>query len=230
MKDQLLLIPGFGSDERLWDHQIRHLQDIADVRTIVLRDQDSRKAMADYVLSVAPERFSLAGHSLGGWVAQEIAARAGHRIQKLILLAAWARQNEGLVNGNLDFQSHLAVGRSEEWLRKNLSGCVHPDRARETGFCQTILSMQLEFPEAAYRNQSKAIIEGRENLSLLNAIRCPTLLIHGREDCFFPVEECECIHNRIACSRMTIVEDCGHMIPLERPQATTALLRVWLQS
>lgn len=230
MKDQVLLLSGFGSDERLWDHQIRHLQDIADVRTIDLREQDSRNAMAEHVLRIAPERFSLAGHSLGGWVAQEVAAKAGDRIQKLIVLGAWARQNEGLVEANLDFRRQLEAGRSEEWLRKNLSVCIHPSRLHETELCQAILAMQLDCPETAYRNHCKAMIEGQEILPLLKSICCPTLLIHGREDLFFPVEECEIIHSQIAHSRMTIVEDCGHMIPLEQPQATTALMRLWLRS
>lgn len=230
MKEQLLLLPGLGSDERLWDHQIRNLQDVADIRVIGLGEQDSRTAMAEHVLRVAPERFSLAGHSLGGWVAQEVAAKAGSRIQKLIVLGAWARQKEGLVEANIDFQRHIEAGRSEEWLRKNLPVCIHPSRVQETELCQAILSMQLDFPEAAYLNQCKAMIQGQELMPLLKSLRCPTLLVHGREDRFFPIEECEIIHRQIPCSWMTIIEDCGHMIPLEQPQATTALIRLWLRS
>lgn len=51
--------------------------------------------MADHVLDVAPQRFSIAGHSLGGWVAQEVAARAPERVSKLFLCDTWARKPEG---------------------------------------------------------------------------------------------------------------------------------------
>jgi pimeloyl-ACP methyl ester carboxylesterase len=43
------------------------------------------RAMAEHVLAVAPQRFSIAGQSLGGWVAQEVAARAPERVSKLFL-------------------------------------------------------------------------------------------------------------------------------------------------
>ena len=51
--------------------------------------------MAEHVLAVAPQRFSIAGHSLGGWVAQEVAARAPERVSKLFLCDTWARKPEG---------------------------------------------------------------------------------------------------------------------------------------
>jgi pimeloyl-ACP methyl ester carboxylesterase len=37
----------------------------------------------------------IAGHSLGGWVAQEVAARAPERVSKLFLCDTWARKPQG---------------------------------------------------------------------------------------------------------------------------------------
>ena len=48
--------------------------------------------MAEHVLAVGTQRFSIAGHSLGGWVAQEIAARAPERLSKLFRCDTWARK------------------------------------------------------------------------------------------------------------------------------------------
>ena len=61
----------------------------------MLDTQATRMEMAEHVLAVAPQRFSIAGHSLGGWVAQEVAARAPDRVSKLFLSDTWARKPEG---------------------------------------------------------------------------------------------------------------------------------------
>jgi hypothetical protein len=63
----------------LTEHPIKNLADVATSEVLVLDTQTTRAEMAEHVLAVAPQRFSIAGHSLGGWVAQEIAARAGCR-------------------------------------------------------------------------------------------------------------------------------------------------------
>lgn len=228
MKPTLVLLPGFGSDERLWAHQIQHLADIADTQVIVLKAQSNRSDMAEYVLSQAPEKFALAGHSLGGWVAQEVAARASQRVQALMLVSTWARQREDLVQAHRELQMRLTIQPLEPWLNDNLRNCITPDRLADRVLTESILEMQRSFPKAAYLNQSLAIAGGPETLPLLGCIACPTLVICGARDTFFPVRESEFMAAHIPGARMTLIEDCGHMVPMEQPQATTALFRLWL--
>ena len=49
-------------------------------------DLDSIPAMAEAVLQAAPDRFSIAGHSMGGRVALEIYRRAPKRVARIALL------------------------------------------------------------------------------------------------------------------------------------------------
>ena len=62
----------------------------------------------------------------------------------------------------------------------------------------------------------------------LPAIRCPTLVLVGREDVLTPPALSEEIAGLIPGSRLEIVPDCGHLSTLERPEAVNGALRAWL--
>jgi pimeloyl-ACP methyl ester carboxylesterase len=59
-------------------------------------------------------------------------------------------------------------------------------------------------------------------------VRCPTLVLAGRDDRFFPFAEQQFLASSVAGARLAVIDDCGHCAPVERPQAITALMRYWL--
>ncbi|MDP1967115.1 MAG: alpha/beta hydrolase, partial [Reyranella sp.] len=63
---------------------------------------------------------------------------------------------------------------------------------------------------------------------LLVDIEIPTVVIVGRQDQTTPLVRSEEMAADIATSRLIVIEDCGHMSPLERPAEVTAALRRWL--
>src|SRR5512138_3857247 len=73
-------------DDEVWQGQAPELRKHYDVRIASFQGFDSIGAMAEHVLDTAPERFSLAGHSMGGRVALEVYRRAPQRIERLALL------------------------------------------------------------------------------------------------------------------------------------------------
>jgi pimeloyl-ACP methyl ester carboxylesterase len=74
------------TDERLYAAQLAALGNRYDCRVFVFRDQDSLGGMAEEVLANTPERFTLIGLSLGGYVAFEVIRRQLHRLERLALL------------------------------------------------------------------------------------------------------------------------------------------------
>jgi len=62
----------------------------------------------------------------------------------------------------------------------------------------------------------------------LPAIACPVLLIYGRADAITTLEHQQEMLNAIPDVRLKVVEDSGHMLPLERPETVNALLRDFL--
>src|SRR5665213_2333631 len=80
MKQPLLLLSGLLCDETIWADIPERLAEIADVRIVSFRGYSSIGAMAAHALDGAPERFAVAGHSMGGRVALEIVRLAPDRV------------------------------------------------------------------------------------------------------------------------------------------------------
>lgn len=72
------------------------------------------------------------------------------------------------------------------------------------------------------------MLQRTECLSILPKIMCPTLVIHGVQDKNFSLEEHQELVSNIPNSKLALIEDAGHMSPMEMPQAVTSLLRFWL--
>ena len=78
----LVLLPGLLCDSDLWRHQISRFGGKIDCRVADLTGADSIAALARAVLDRAPDRFALAGLSMGGYVALEILRQAPERVRR----------------------------------------------------------------------------------------------------------------------------------------------------
>ena len=82
----LVLLPGTLCDATLFEHQVKHLVDVADPRVVDVHLQDNLADVAHYVLSQVEGQFAVAGLSYGGIVAFELWRQARERIAKIALL------------------------------------------------------------------------------------------------------------------------------------------------
>src|SRR5688572_7400525 len=82
----LILIPGLLNDADLWRDQVLGLSGMATCQVADITKGTTLRELAEGVLADALERFALAGFSLGGYVAQEVARIAPERITRLALL------------------------------------------------------------------------------------------------------------------------------------------------
>jgi pimeloyl-ACP methyl ester carboxylesterase len=57
----------------------------------------------------------------------------------------------------------------------------------------------------------------------------PALVVVGAQDALTPPAEAETMQKGIGGAALHVLPDCGHLPPFERPEETTALLRVWLE-
>lgn len=76
--------------------------------------------------------------------------------------------------------------------------------------------------------QQKAIMGRPDSQSTLKAIKCPTLLVCGREDLVTPVEGHREMAAAIAGAQLEVIDACGHLSPLEQPEQVTRILGNWL--
>lgn len=230
-RDALVLVPGLLCDEALWDHQVRHLGEIADIQVASTTGHDTLDGMVAAILALAPTRFSLAGLSMGGYISMEVMRAAPERVRRLALLDTSGRpdtpeQSDGR-------RAMLAASQAGEFkgiTRRLLGQFVHPSRLGEAALTEAIMAMTARVGPDSFRRQQNALIPARavDRRPYLREFRCPTLVMCGREDVLTTVEMHEEIAGLIPGARLALIEECGHMSTMERPQAVTALLRDWL--
>lgn len=229
-KPPLFLLPGLLCDDAMWQHQSAHLSDLAEISIADFTAQSSLTAMARSVLDAAPARFSLAGLSMGGYVALEIMRLAGGRVERLALLDTAARDHDpGRNEQRREMAAQARAGRFKGITRRYLQAFVHPDRLADEALTRAVMEMTARVGLDAFLRQQQAIIERRDAARVLGSIACPTLVVCGRQDGLTPLAASQEIADGIAGSRLVVIENCGHLTAMERPEAVTALLSYWLQ-
>ncbi|MDQ2105552.1 alpha/beta fold hydrolase [Azospirillum isscasi] len=225
----LILLPGMPLDAALWEHQTRHLADVADPAVGDLTAHDSMAALAAAVLAQAPPRFALAGLSMGGYVAFEILRQAPERVAKLALLDTSARPDTPEQTANRqDAVRLVGQGRLRQVVAAGMPRLVHPDRTAEPALVESVQAQARRVGPDGYVRQQTAIMNRPDSRPGLGAIACPALVLCGRQDAITPPAVHEEIAAGIPGARLVLIEDCGHLSAMEQPQAVTALLREWL--
>ena len=225
----LVLVPGLLSDERLWRYQADSLIRLADPQIASVIKGASVAEMSRAVLGAAPERFALAGLSMGGYVAWEILRVAPARVARLALLDTSARADTPEQTAARRKLIKLAQdGRFDEVPRKMLPMLIPPDRLDDAELTSEVLDMAESVGPEAFVSQEEAIIERPDSREGLKNIACPTLVLCGREDTVTPLRLHEEMASLIPNARLRVVEGCGHLSTLERPEEVSAALRDWL--
>jgi pimeloyl-ACP methyl ester carboxylesterase len=226
----LILLPGLADDDRLWAHQVRHLADLADLKPLDISRQDTVEDMARAVLDIAPARFALAGFSLGGYVGFAILRAAPERVTKLALLGTSARADTEARRAER-IEQIAAMGKPDgfaEYAQRELPAVLYPERMKDEPLVTMLLAMQARQGAPVFIRQSNACMGRPDSRPGLGKIACPTLVLSGRQDRVLPPDLSDEIARGIPGARHVVIEECGHYLPLERPQAVTALLREWL--
>ncbi|MGQ9366081.1 alpha/beta fold hydrolase [Azospirillum sp. A39] len=225
----LILLPGMPLDAALWEHQTRHLADVADVRVGDVGGAESVAGLAAAVLAAAPPRFALAGLSLGGYVAMEILRQAPQRVDRVALLDTNPYADSAEQSANRRAAVDLArAGRLRHVVAGHLPKLVHPDRLKDRALIDSVYAQAERLGVEAYARQQTAIIGRPDSRDSLRAVRCPALVLCGREDALSGVAVHAEMADLIPGARLAVVEQCGHLAAMEQPQAVTALLRLWL--
>lgn len=229
MTEKLVLVPGLLCNEKLWHHQIEHLSEIAEITVADTLQDDDVDAMADRILTTVEGRFSIAGLSMGGYVAQAVARRAPDRIIRLALLDTSPRDDSDNQRRRRKGLIQLAkMGKFKGVTPRLLPVLIHPDRMEDNALTELVMDMAAEVGQDAFVRQQTAILGRPDNRDNLGDISVPTLVVCGRQDEVTPLELSEEISDRVPNARLAVIEQCGHLSSVERPHAVTALLRDWL--
>lgn len=230
---KVVLVPGLVCDDAVWRHAAAALRADSAVRIAHHGDLDSLGAMAAKILDETPGRFAVAGHSMGGRVALEIFRRAPERISGIALLdtgttplaagEAGAKEAAGR-HELLDIaRTQGMAAMAARWVQ----GMVWKPRLEDRALIEGIITMFARSSAEVFAAQIRALLGRPDASPLLDAIRCPTLILCGNDDAWAPADRHRAMAERIAGAALTLVPDCGHMCTMERPDAVTDALVAW---
>jgi len=230
VRPTLILVPGLLCDDTIWNTQVTAFAATHEVIVPMLDGFDAIPRMAAALLERAPIRFALAGHSLGGRIALEVVRQEPRRVTRLALLDTGvhpctagepARRQELLSIAFADGMRAVA--------RRWLPPMVHPDRHSDPSLMGPLEQMVERRTAVSFRNQVEALLGRPDARAILETIRCPTLVLCGREDGWSPLGQHEEIAAAIGGSRLAVIDACGHMAPFERPAEVSRALEDWLE-
>jgi pimeloyl-ACP methyl ester carboxylesterase len=226
---KLFILPGLLEDADAFAPVIELLGDAAACTVADLTRADSIAQMATHALEQAPEgAFSLAGHSMGGYVALEIMRIAPERVVRLALLNTNARPDSPESTENRRRLMALAESDLNAVVAALLPKQMTAEHLKNAELTDTIGAMALAVGRDAFARQQRANIGRIDSRPFLADIHCPTLVVAGRDDAIMPLEVLRELADGIPGARLAIIEECGHMAPLENPEELAALLREWL--
>jgi pimeloyl-ACP methyl ester carboxylesterase len=234
-KTPLLLVPGLLCSPRLFAPQTAGLKDVADMvvpdwRAAPLSVYDSWEATGRWVAGLMPSgAFALAGLSLGGIVAAEIMRLMPERVTRLALLDTGMRGQDEGERAVRRARIRLAEeGHFELMLGLQMSRFLPAYRLPDKPLVDEVMAMCRETGVEIYKRQEELAAVRPDRRPDLPAIRCPTIVVCGRDDAATPLELSQEMVAAIKGSRLVVIEQCGHLITLEKPEETNAILRKWL--
>ena len=225
----IVFIPGLMCTGRIYQHQVETLGQTHPVLLANHWSHDSMAAIAKSILDVASETFALAGMSMGGYVALEIMRQAPGRVTKLILMSTSAKPDTPERSADRRKQVEGARKYGVRAGTKELyPKLVHPARHEDAPLLTTFFEMAEELGVDAFANQIEAIIGRPDSRPMLGKITAPTLVIAGKDDALITPENSEELANGIPGARLALIEHCGHMGMIERPETYTKLISGFL--
>ena len=245
--EPLFLINGLGASAHDWGPIVERL---ADAYRLIAFDNrgagrseapdvpTSLEEMADDAASVLGtyglEPAHVAGYSMGGMIAQILAAERPELIRRLVLMATHpgARSAVRSLPRARAVMSLPDDQTREDVVRMQYEAFVSPDflRHRADEF-EEMLAVRMSHlaPLYAWRRQLQAVKES-ERADRVEGIRAPTLILHGEDDPLIPFGNGEMLHQLIPDSRLVPIPGCGHMLNWEKPDEVAEALDDFLSS
>ncbi len=231
MRPAVVLIAGQLLTPELWAPQVAPLSSDYDLRFADNGHDDSILGMAERLLREAPPHFHLVAQAMGGFVGFEALRLEPQRIRSLVLMSTLASADTpAQTTRRMGYMRLVEEGRFEAVVEDRLPILVHPARSEDEILLTRVRRMALDTGANRFKAQQKAIMDRRDSRPMLSEIDLPILIMHGAEDRITTLEHQQEMLSGIGGARSCTIENCGHLMTLEKPATTTAVLKEWLES
>jgi pimeloyl-ACP methyl ester carboxylesterase len=227
----LLLIHGAGGYHRFWPSQLRRLNGVT-VYTPDLPGRGrstgpGRQTVAQYTADMLRlldalniQQAILAGHSMGGAIAQQLALDAPERVAGLVLISTGARLRvtPQILDNVLDNFDTVV-----ETVINFAYGPTADDDLKQTGKRE----LHEVKPEVVLGDYTAC--DGFDVISRLGEIAAPALVVGGSADRMTPAKYSQYLADNLPDAGLHIVENAGHMLPVEFPDRVADIVLGWLK-
>lgn len=249
MAPTVVLLHAFPFDRHVWDGVVDALAD-ADWDVVVpdLRgfgesaygedgpdDEPALALMARDVLGIL-DRIGVssavvAGISMGGYVAMELARQDPARIAGLVLVdtKATADSDEARANRLKVAEQVLAAGSTEALARAMVPTVLGTTSLEERPAVVAQVRTWIESADpAAVAWAQRAMAARPDSLADLASLAVPALVVWGAEDAMSPRSEQDLMVEALRDARLVVVPECGHLSTVEAPEQVAAALVTFL--
>ncbi|WP_299146447.1 alpha/beta fold hydrolase [uncultured Tateyamaria sp.] len=230
MAEPLVFLPGMMCDARLFGPQIAALSSEFSVMVSPVTRGERIEEIASGLLDELPQRFALAGLSMGGIVAMELLRRAPDRITRLALMDTNPLAETPQVAAAREPQIvKVRAGRMFDVMREEMK----PNYLAPGPFRNEILDLVMDMAEAlgpdVFIRQSRALQRRRDQQGTLRKCKVPTMVLCGAHDALCPVKRHTFMAELIHGAELRVLEHAGHLPTLEMPDETTQAIRDWMR-
>ncbi len=239
----VVFVHGFPLNHRIFDTQIRTLSRTYRVLAPDLRGfgktpfTGSNVTIDTYAEDIVRlldvleiERAVLAGLSMGGYILFAFWRRYPERVRGLVLLNTRAGADTEVARAQR-FETIQKVRQQglgpliDDMVPKLLSPVTRRGKPHVVRKLTDIMrGASVEGVTAALQ----AMAHRPDSRPLLESINVPTLIIAGRDDAVVPVGEAEEMALAIPRARLHVIDQAGHLAPMERPRTTSRLIQMFL--
>jgi len=235
----LVLLHGIGTDAPLWSGVIAGLGGKFAVRAFNLRGHGGSscngpmtvEAMADDIAAamsaLGQESFHLAGVSLGGAVAVQLAARAPGRVRSLVVSGVGAEPSKALADEIYGIREAVHYLVPEDFVVQVSESLLIPDASPEAveaiGRALGVITKQ------RYLKSLEALQAARPGATAAG-IKAPSLVLHGELDEMVGKADADALGRAMAGAKRAELSDAGHLAHVEQPAAFAAALGGFLAS
>jgi pimeloyl-ACP methyl ester carboxylesterase len=229
--EAVVLLPGMLGDARVFEDVVAALPQDVSCRALRIDLDESIGELAESILAVAPERFALVGHSLGGIVALEIWRRAPARVARLALLNTSARPpSEDQLTAWATLRDRTEAGEFAELVAEQAAVNLGASAATDPALVERWVDMADKVGPDGLLRQLRAQATRPDSRPSLATIAVPTMVLGGSADTVCPPHLQAELAAGIPAARHVTVDGAAHMTPLERPQDVAAHIAAWLVS
>jgi pimeloyl-ACP methyl ester carboxylesterase len=196
---------------------------------------------AELARSLGIERVVLIGHSMGGPIAVRFAARHPGLVEAIALVAGAVYQFSDLLGARrvpywLAARPRETAAIATELLTAGLPAPAALRRliVRTPALRRMVLSPYVMDPNALPADVISLVVDGAGARGVLptvaaisrsdaredmDQVSCPVLSIAGDRDRIVPLADTEALRRDMPAAHSVVLEGCGHMLMLERPEA-----------